>query len=530
MKNIALKLVCVLGLPVLASALSLASSPAARAETAPSSPSEVAALPVSEEQIDRAVGRLDELAGAILTKTGIPGLSVAVVHRGKTIYAKGFGLRKVGESAPVDADTVFQIASLSKSVGATVVARLVAQGVIAWDTPVVKHLPWFALADPWVSTHVTIGDLYAHRSGLPDHAGDNLEDLDFDQRAVLERLRFLPLHAFRSDYAYTNFGLTAAAVSAAAAAGSDWADLSTKLLYKPLGMAATSSRYADFAASSNRAVGHVKTSKGYEPLYVRQPDAQTPAGGVSSSVKDMARWMALILQNGRFEGRQLIEASALLPAISPQVVSAHPASSAARAGFYGFGFGTGIQASGRTTLSHSGAFSLGAATNYVMIPSLDIGIVVLSNAAPIGAVEALGMEFADLVTVGRITEDWYALYNRAMEGMATPVGRLVGKDRPSDVRPAEALSAYTGIYSNDYFGDAQISEDKGKLILTIGPQARRHTLEHWDGSTFVFAISGENAPVGSLSAVEFVTNDRATAEKMVVEFLDEDGTGTFRRR
>ncbi|MBX3539592.1 MAG: serine hydrolase [Chelatococcus sp.] len=527
-----LKIVRLLGLPVLTLALSLTSMSTAvlRAETAGSSPSEAAALPVSEEQIDRAVVRLDELAGAILTRSGIPGLSVAVVHRGKTVYAKGFGLRKVGETAPVDADTVFQLASLSKSVGATVVASLVGQGVIAWDTPVVKHLPWFALSDPWVSAHVTIGDLYAHRSGLPDHAGDDLEDLGFDQRAVLERLRFLPLHAFRDDYAYTNFGLTTAAISAATAAGGDWADLSARLVYQPLGMAATSSRYADFAARPNRAAGHVKTSRGYEALYVRQPDAQTPAGGVSASANDMARWMALVLQNGQYEGKQLIPAAALLPAISPQVISDHPKSPAARPGLYGFGFGTGIQASGRTTLSHSGAFSLGAGTNYVMVPSLDIGIIVLTNAAPVGAAEALAMEFIDLVTFGRVTQDWYALYGAAMAGMSKPVGRLVGKDKPSASRPAEALSAYTGIYSNDYFGDVQITEDGGKLILTIGPQARRYSLEHWDGSTFAFAISGENAPRGSRSAVEFVTNGRTAVEAMTIEFLDQDGAGTFRRR
>ena len=86
----------------------------------------------------------------------------------------------------VDADTVFQLASVSKSVGATVVAHEVGIGTVDWDTPVISKLPGFALADPWVTDHLTISDLYTHRSGLPDHAGDGLEDLGYNRAQVLE--------------------------------------------------------------------------------------------------------------------------------------------------------------------------------------------------------------------------------------------------------------------------------------------------------------------------------------------------------
>src|SRR5438552_7036918 len=124
-------------------------------------------------------------------------------------------------------------------------------GVVKWDTPVVKHLSWFVLGDDWITQHVTIADMYAHRSGLPDHAGDDLEDLGYDRGQVLERLRFLPLHSFRGDYAYTNFGVTAAAESVAAAAGADWASLSEEAIYRPLEMTSTSSRFSDFERQPN---------------------------------------------------------------------------------------------------------------------------------------------------------------------------------------------------------------------------------------------------------------------------------------
>jgi CubicO group peptidase (beta-lactamase class C family) len=128
-------------------------------------------------QIDAAVARLNDLATDMLRQTHIPGLAIAVVRDGQTVYAAGFGVRRVGTTDAVNADTVFQLASLSKSVGATVVAHQVGLGTISWDTPIVKHLPWFALSDDWIRHHVTIADMYAHRSGLPDHAGDELKIL-----------------------------------------------------------------------------------------------------------------------------------------------------------------------------------------------------------------------------------------------------------------------------------------------------------------------------------------------------------------
>ena len=252
-------------------------------------------------------------------------MAVAVVRDGRAVYAKGFGIRKVGAPEPIDADTVFQIASLSKPVTATIVARQVAAGVVAWDTPVVKHLPWFRLKDPWVTSHVTIGDLLSHRSGLPDHGGDTLEDLGFDRRQVLERLRLLPLAPFRISYAYTNFGFTAAAEAVAVASGKDLATLSEDVLFKPLGMNSTSARFADFEKRTNRALrSRQDRRRAFSANISASPDAQAPAGGVSSSVNDMARWLAMVTQGGKFEGRAFIEQKALLPAMSAQAFSSHP--------------------------------------------------------------------------------------------------------------------------------------------------------------------------------------------------------------
>lgn len=490
----------------------------------------MSAVPIPDGQIERAIDRLDALAAAVMKKSGVPGLAVAVVRDGRTVYAKGFGVRKVGAPETVDTDTVFQIASLSKPVTATVVARQVQAGVVAWDTPVVKHLPWFRLKDPWVTSHVTVGDLLSHRSGLPDHGGDALEDLGYDRRQVLERLRFLPLAPFRISYAYTNFGFTAAAESVAVASGKDWATLSEDVLFKPLGMTSTSTRFADFEKRANRALGHVKVGDTFQHKYQRKPDAQAPAGGVSSSVSDLARWLAIVTQGGMADGRAFIDKKALLPALSPQSFSSPAATFTARPGFYGYGFNVGVTPAGRMKFSHSGAFSMGAGTNLVILPSANVAIVVLTNAWPTGAPEALAAEFMDLVEFGKLERDWYPPYHAMMSHFNAPVGSLVGKQGPEKRAPATDLAAYAGTYANDYYGAAQIVRRKGDLVLKLGPAGKEYPLRHWDGNTFIFRPSSENATDGSISLATFKAPAKGRFGEVTIEYLNDNGLGTFRQK
>jgi CubicO group peptidase (beta-lactamase class C family) len=151
----------------------------------------------------------------------VPGLAIVVVHGDRVVFLKGYGLRKVGQPGDVDADTTFQLASLSKPIAATTVeAALVGDQRVGWDDPMLRTLPETRIGPPALAVDVTVRDLLAHRSGLPDPAGDHLEDLGFDRTMILERLRLLATgNRFRADYAYTNFGFTAGAVAAANAVG-----------------------------------------------------------------------------------------------------------------------------------------------------------------------------------------------------------------------------------------------------------------------------------------------------------------------
>ncbi|MGO4331746.1 serine hydrolase [Cupriavidus sp. 2TAF22] len=478
--------------------------------------------PVSDAQVSAAIGQLDQLAASLMNTSGLPGMAVAVVWGGQTVYAKGFGRRVVSAPDAVDADTVFQLASVSKPVGATVVARQVGLGGIAWETLVQAHLPWFALSDAAVTAQLTIADLYAHRSGLPDHAGDRLEDMGYDQRQVLQRLRFLPLQGFRATYEYTNFGLTAAAESVAAAAGMDWATLSGQAIYQPLGMSSTSSRHADFAARPNRALGHVKVGGSWVQGTGSQPDAQSPAGGVSSSVNDMAKWLAMVLGQGLYGGNRIVAAAPLVAAISPQIQSMPPGNGRP-ASFYGYGFNAGTTFAGRPSFSHSGGFALGAATSFTAVPSLGLGIITLTNGYPIGLPEALNAQFLDLVESGAIQLDWFTIFARGLAPVIAPEGSLVGVAPPAAPLPARAPSVYTGTYRNDYYGPLVVSEQAGAMSLAIGPVPMVLPLAHWDGDVFTFTLRNENATPGTISKASF-SSDRVT-----LEYYDKEGLGTFVR-
>src|SRR5437762_2850508 len=278
--------------------------------------------PVTAQQVTHAIREVEKLAQKQIQENALPGLAIAVVFQDKAVYAKGFGVRDASAKNPVDADTVFQLASLSKPIGSTVVAELVGEGKITWDSKLSVLDPTFAMFDPWVTREIAIRDMYAHRSGLPEHAGDLLEDLGFTRAEILHRLRYQhPASSFRSHYAYTNFGMTEGAIAAAKAYGLEWENASEQKLYRPLGMTSTSSRYADFMARRNKALGHVLVDGKWMQKFKRDPDAQSPTGGVSSSVNDLTKWLQLQLANGKFEGKQIVDEKALAETHHPQMLT-----------------------------------------------------------------------------------------------------------------------------------------------------------------------------------------------------------------
>jgi CubicO group peptidase (beta-lactamase class C family) len=482
----------------------------------------------TKEKIAAALPKLKEFARQIVDKQLVPGLSIAIVHRGEVVLLDGFGVREIGKPAAVGADTVFQLASVSKPLSATVVAGLVGDGKVSWDSRIRDIDPGFTLQDELAAANVTIRDLFAHRSGLPGHVGDDIEELGFTQGEILERLRLAkPAYSFRNGYSYSNFGLTEGAVAAARFAGRSWEEACEEKLYRPLGMSTTSSRHRDFMNQSDRAALHVPVDGQWSSFTRRNADAQAPAGGASSTARDMAQWLRLLLAGGQHEGRQVIAKEALQQTHVPASVRGVDPKTGA-ASFYALGWNVDYREHG-VEWSHAGAFSAGARTLVHLIPGEELGIVVLSNAFPTGVPEGIAKTFFDLVFVGSPTRDWVAYANEIFEtgykAMMKP--SLAYVTPPASPDPALPISAYMGDYRNDYVGNAKVTESGGSLYLHLGPAGKRFPLAPFNRDVFTYTPMAE-APKARLG-VSFLIGPAGTASEITVEDLNDYGLGRLTR-
>lgn len=489
----------------------------------------------NRSMVDQSFERLDKIVMRAMEQTGVPGISVAVVFDDLVFYQNGYGVRSTETKAPVQPETVFQIASLSKPVSATIMAGLVgggkwnnfAKGAFAWEDPIVKYAPNVVLSDPWVTEHVTFKDLFAHRSGLPGVAGTNdLETIQYDRETILQRLRYVPIEGFRNVYSYSNFGLTLAGDVAAKAVGSNWEDISQQVLFEPVGMASTSMRHQDYLNQANRAEIHVKIDGQWKPAFKRNPDAQAPAGGGSSNVIDLARWLRLSLKGGMLGDQPIIDKTALDATHTPVIMHMPPSPTiAGPASFYGLGWNIGITPYGEVEWNHSGAFSVGASTVAKLIPSEGLGIVVLTNGAPIGVPEAIAETyFNHLHSIPVTDEEVLALWQQRF---ADVYGESPDVSRPANPTAARPDTAYVGAYTNPYVGDIEIVAQKGKLEIVEGPNDMRFTLEHLDGDRFIYKRDPETPEYPAI--VTFGIGPNGVATTLIDSAFDATGQGTLTR-
>lgn len=487
------------------------------------------ATQITRDRVDASFGTLDDIVDDVMGATSVPGVAVAVVYDDETLYEQGYGVRSVDSDEPVEPETVFQIASLSKPVSSTIVAGLAGDGVLAWDQPIVEYAPEFQLNDEWVTDHVTFADLFAHRSGIPGGpAGNDLEAVGYDRATILERLRLVPLDPFRITYSYSNFGMTMAGEAAARAADRTWEEVSEEVLFSPAGMTSTSMRYDDFAAQENRAALHVELDGEWAAAFERFPDAQAPAGGVSSNVIDLARWMRLTLAGGALDGTQIIDAETLDSTHTPQIMSRPPTPTiAGPAAFYGLGWGIDTDATGATRWNHSGAFSTGASTVASLLPAEGLGIVVLTNGSPIGAGEAIADAYLEFLQTGELDVDGtLEMWGERFAGVYGEPA-VEESQRPSDPSPARPDAAYVGTFANDYVGEVEIRAGEEGLELVVGPDTLVFPLDHWDGDTFVYADAPELPDF--LSTVDFAFDESDEATGVSISAFDGAGQGTLVR-
>jgi len=330
----------------------------------------------------------DRLVDAVVARYHLPGIAVGVIEHGKVTYMRGVGeLADTGR--PIDSDTLFKIASNSKAMTATVLARLVQQGKLRWDDPVRKYLPGFAMYDPWVTRNMQVGDLLVHHSGLPEGGGDLMlwpQPNQFTPQDIIAGLKYIkPAYSFRAGYAYDNLLYVVAGEVAAAAGGAPYAQLLRREVFDPLGM--TRCRIGSW---NRDAVGNVAQPHGRRDGRnvvidadgaIIHPTTMDAAGGIRCSLHDMLTWARNWLAPTPQQLQWLAPAQRQKEwaPYTPMPISARRrAWDGTR--FYAYGYGWRIaDVDGELTVSHTGTLS-GMYSAMTLLPDRDSGFVFLINA------------------------------------------------------------------------------------------------------------------------------------------------------
>src|SRR3954469_7740933 len=439
---------------------------------------------------------LDQWVGRAMQTFEVPGIGLAIVKDDTVVVAKGYGVRKLGEAAPVDARTLFGIASNTKAFTATALGLLVEEHKIEWDAPVVRYLPAFALWDPYVTRELTVRDLLVHRSGLGLGAGDLLwwPESTYTRKEIAQRLRFIPpATSFRSAYAYDNVLYLIAGELIEAISGQSWEDFVGTRILKRVGMTDSNVRHSAAAGGGNVASPHAPVDGKVRAIRPFESDNTNPAGGINSSAEDIAKWLRVQLSGGVLaDGTRLFSAATarqLTSIVTPIPIGDPPPElPALKMNFHGYGLGFDIRDyRGHKLVMHSGGLP-GYVSRVMMIPDLNVGVAVLTNQESGEAFDAIAFHVLDHV-LGVPAFDWIDGYAkvqaRAAAGIAAAEARgVTARDTAS--RPSLAPAKYAGTYRDAWYGDIMIAEEGGKLVMRFShTPALVGDLEHWQHDTFV---------------------------------------------
>lgn len=455
----------------------------------------VIALPAQRAPVSTAPADLDAYVARVLRTFQVPGMAVTIVKDGKVLVAKGYGVRRLGDTARVTPDTRFGIASNSKAFTATALAMLVDEGKVEWDAPVVRYLPQFALSDPYVTASMTVRDLLVHRSGLGLGAGDLLwwPASTYNRPQIMHQLRFIPLStSFRSAYAYDNVLYLVAGQVIEAVSGQSWEDFISSRILRPLGMTRSLPRHSDAGGSGDVATTHAIVDGTLQVIAPLTSDNTNPAGGINTGAADIAKWLVAQLDSGRTGTARLWSQRAqreLWTGVTPTPTgSAPPPFSAVMPQFSLYALGFNVQDyRGVKIATHTGGLP-GYVSEVTFVPSLKLGIAVLTNQESGAAFRAVTYRVLDHFMASPGT-DWSAAFDslqRAATSASAAAGAKAAAARDSLSRPSLPVARYAGTYTDPWYGEVTVTEDNGRLRLRFShTPSLTGALVHWQYDTFV---------------------------------------------
>ena len=439
---------------------------------------------------------LDAYVAASMKTFDVPGMAVAIVKDGKIVVTKGYGVRKLGDPTPVDEFTLFGIGSNTKAFTTAALAILVDEGKLSWDDPVYQRLPGFVMYDPYVSHEMTIRDLLTHRSGMGLGEGDLLfwPHTTYSREEIIYKLRFMkPASSFRSRYAYDNLLYMTAGQIIPAVTGVSWDDYVRQRIFAPLGMNHSNITNANIKPGDNVAFPHSRMENKLQVIHFEVLDNAGPAGAINSCAADMARWVQLQLNHGKFtdhdghlfseqRSREMWSSQTILPIGDPP-----PSLAGLKANFADYALGWGLRDyHGRKLIGHTGGVA-GFVSRVMLVPEENLGVVVLTNAEEGGAFDSILYHILDHY-FGVATTDWITAFKSREDMQEKDAAETMKKaeaSRAADSKPSLPLEKYAGTYNDAWYGSITIRMENSALVMTFD-----HTptmigdLQHWQHDTF----------------------------------------------
>ncbi|HEY3645507.1 MAG TPA: serine hydrolase [Gammaproteobacteria bacterium] len=421
----------------------------------------------------------------------VPGLAIAVVKDDQVVWARGFGLRRLGAPQAVDAGTLFGIGSNTKAFTAAALGTLVQEGKLGWDSRVTDLLPGFQMYDPYVTREVTLRDLLSHRSGTCGEDGVWFST-DFDSQQIIQRLRYQkPAYGFRSQFCYSNSLYMTAGEVIPQLTGTSWREYVRQHFFVPLHMDTAVTSITAFTQGTDVASPHAEVDGKLQPIAWDNTDNIDPAGAIDASVSEMAQWMRMLLADGRYEGKQVLSADTIHEMETPQMLIGGKDGEAKflaklnpDSHFYAYGLGFFLQDyAGEKVIWHSGHID-GMSAGLGMVPSRHLGVVVLSNMDQSWLPMALVWRVVDAYD-GRPQKDWSAAVLKAV-APDYKAGRDEDAALAKTYQPGTAplpLASYVGTYSDDLYGSISITLEHSKLMLHVSKRFDGE-LKHWNHDSF----------------------------------------------
>ncbi|HEX7801775.1 MAG TPA: serine hydrolase [Pseudoxanthomonas sp.] len=414
---------------------------------------------------------LDAIVDQAVARYRLPGIAVGVIEEGKIVYVGTRGETISGSGRPITSNTLFKIASNSKAMTASVLARLVDAGKLRWEDPVIKYLPSFRMYDPWVTRNMQVKDLLVHNSGLPEGGGDLMlwpEPNRFTRADIIAGLAHIkPAYSFRSGYAYDNLLYVVAGEVAAAAGGASYEELVQRELFEPLGLSRCRvgawrlDQVGDVAQPHNRVDGHNAVVKADDAVV--EPLVSAAAGGIRCSLDDMLAWANNWLapdskQQAWLSAEQ--RQAAWVPRTPMPISARRRAWDGTRLFAYGYGWRI-ADVDGAYTVSHTGTLS-GMYSVMTLLPDRKSGFVVLIN----GEAETARTVLNE-VLLKRFTKpaDDRGVAYYADELQRESESKKTVAQQPDIGREAPTLKQFEqwwGVYRDPWFGKTRICPDDGQ--------------------------------------------------------------------